>query len=126
LLRALPPAGLAAGQNPAGQGALQRGRVDRGQHPAERGRVRRGPAHGHRLLGAAGPLRDRRVRAGAGQHRADREQQDRLQTVTTTAGVARVGDGGQGLQQGDRLGRVQPTGRQAGGGDRVEHNGWGR
>jgi hypothetical protein len=72
----LPPAALAAIQDPAGQGALQRSRVDRGEHPAERGRVRRRPAHGHRLLGAAGPLGDRRIRAGAGQHGADREQQD--------------------------------------------------
>jgi hypothetical protein len=121
-----PPAGIAASQDPPGQGTLQRGRIDRREHSPERGRVRRRTADGHRLLGAAGPLSDRRVRAGAGQHGADREQQHRLQTVTTAAGLARIGDRRQGLQQADRLGYLQPLGRQAGLGDRVEQDGRGR
>ena len=90
-----PPA-LAAGQDPAGQGVLQRGRIDRGEHPAERGGMRRRTDHGDRLLGVRGPLGDRRVRAGAGQHGADREQQHRLQTVTTAAGLTRIRDLSQG------------------------------
>jgi hypothetical protein len=101
----------AAGQDPAGQRALQGDRVDRREHPAERGRMRRRPADGHHLLRAARPLRDRRVGAGAGQHRADREQQDRLQTVTAAAGLTRIRNGRQGLQQADRLGHGQRTGR---------------
>jgi hypothetical protein len=120
----LPP-DRAAAQDPSGQGA-QRGRIDRREHSPEGGRVRRRPHHGHRLLGAAGPLRDRRVRAGAGQHGADREQQDRLQTVTAAPGPARISDRGQGLQQADRLGRVQRLRRQAGLADRVEQDGRGR
>ena len=94
----LPPAVSAAGYDPAGQGALHCDRVDRGQHPAERGRVRCRPADGHPLLSAASPLGDRRIRAGTGQHGADRQQQDRLQTVTTASGLARIGDRSQGLQ----------------------------
>jgi hypothetical protein len=105
---------------------LQRGRVDHGEHPAERGRVRRRPADGQRLLGAAGPLGDRRVRTGTGQHRTDRQQQDRLQTVTTAPRLARIRNRRQGLQQADRLGHLQRTGRQAGLGDRIEQDGWGR
>jgi hypothetical protein len=121
-----PPAGIAASHDPPGQGTLQRGRIDRREHPSERGRMRRRTDHGHRLLRAAGPLGDRRIRARAGQHGADREQQDRLQTVTTTPGTARIRDGGQSLQQTDRLGRIQPLGRQAGLGDRAKRDGRGR
>ena len=121
-----PPAGSAASQHPPGQGALQRGRIDRRKYSPERGRMRRRTAHGYRLLGAAGPLRDGRVRTGAGQHGADREQQDRLQTVTAAAGPARIRDGSQRLQQADRLGRIQPPRCQAGLGDCVDHDGWGR
>jgi hypothetical protein len=68
------PPDLAAGQDPAGQGVLQRGRIDRCEHSAERGGMWRRTDHGDRLLGVRSPLGDRRVRAGAGQHGADREQ----------------------------------------------------
>jgi hypothetical protein len=72
-------------------------------------------------------LGDRGIRAGdAGQHAADREQQHRSQTVTATPRLARIRNGRQGLQQADRLGRIQPTGRQTGLGDRVEQDGRGR
>ena len=111
MLGALSLPGLAAGQDPAGQRPLQRGGIDRGQHPAERGRMRRRPADAHRLLGVRGPLGDRRVRAGAGQHGTDREQQNRLQTVTTPPRLARVRNRRQGLEQADRLGRTQRLGR---------------
>jgi len=123
---ALPAPGLTTGPDPAGQGQLQGGRVDRGQHPAERGRVRRHPAHRHRLIGAAGPVGDPGVRAGAGQHRPDREQQDRLQTATATPGLARIRDRGQGVQQTDRIDRVQRAGRQTSLGDDVEQGGCAR
>jgi hypothetical protein len=94
---ALGPPALAAGQDPAGQGVLQRGRIDRRQHSAERGRMRRRTDHGHRLLGVRGPLGDRRVRTGAGQHGADREEQHRLQTVTAAAGLTWIRDASQGV-----------------------------
>jgi hypothetical protein len=126
MLGALLLPGLAAGQEPAGQRPLQRGGIDRGQDAAERGRMRRRPAGAHRLLGVRGPLGDRRVRAGAGQHGTDREQQDRLQTVTAPSGPSGIENGRQGLQQADRLGRIQRPGRRAGCGDRVHNGGRGR
>ena len=78
------------------------------------------------LLGVRGPLRDRRVRAGAGQHGTDREQQNRLQTVTTAPRLTRVRNRRQGREQADRLGRTQRLGWQAGLGDSVEQGGRGR
>jgi hypothetical protein len=105
---------------------LQRGRIDRGEHAPERGRMRRRTADSHRLFGAAGPLGDGGIRAGTGQHRADREQQYRLQTVTAPSGPAGIRNGRQGLQQADRLGHIQRLGWQAGGGDRVHDGGRGR
>jgi hypothetical protein len=46
--------------------------------------------------------------------------------VTTTAGIARIGNRRQDLQQADRLSGIQPTRCQAGAADRVEQDGRGR
>jgi hypothetical protein len=56
--------------------------------------------------GAAGVvsvLADRGERARPGQHRARPQQQDRRGTVAYSAGLARIGDRGKGIDQGERV-----------------------
>src|SRR4051794_39495167 len=49
------------------------------------------------------PITDRGERAGTGQHRADRDQQNRLQAVTTPTAPARIRNLHQLAQQSDPL-----------------------
>jgi len=105
---------LATGEHPAGQRRLQRRGIQSAQQPPDGARVRRRPADGHRVIGDRGPVGDRGVGAGSGQHRSQRQQQHRLQTVTAAPPVARVGHRAEGLHQRDRLSGRQLSSRQLG------------
>jgi hypothetical protein len=84
---------------------------------------RRAAAHPDRRSGQDSPVGDRGIGAGSGQHRGDRDQQDRLQAVTTNAAPTRVGHRQEGLQQPDRLRRRQRFGGHVGPGDRGDERG---
>jgi hypothetical protein len=117
--------GGAAAEHPAGQRRLQRRRIQSAQQPAEGTGVRRVGAHAHLVFAGHGPVGDRRVRPGAGHDRAQGQQEDRLQAVTTSPPLARIGHRGQRLQQADRLGGRQRPGRHLGGGESTEQDGRG-
>jgi hypothetical protein len=88
--------------------------------------MRAGPADGDRCVSVLGPLRDRSVGAGTGQHRADGEEEDRLQTVTAPASLPWIRNSRQRLQQRDRLDQTQRLGWHASLCDGIEQDGRGR
>jgi hypothetical protein len=112
-----PPGGLAAQANglpagesdpasePAGQGVFQRLNVEGGEQVGQAGLGRglaAGEAQGVGQSGAvvAAELGDGGEALGAGEDGDDGEGQDGSQRVDPAAGVARVGDAGQSLDQG--------------------------
>jgi hypothetical protein len=96
--------------------------VDAGQHAAH-GRLGGWPEGAGQRVAArpergqdrprriGGPFADRGQGSGAGQHRGDRHGQHRAQRMLSAASLARVGDGGEVVEQAAALGRRQRDGR---------------
>jgi hypothetical protein len=115
---------VAAGQRPSGHSRLARHRVHGHQHSPDRGGVRQIATHAQGRSMDRRPITDRGERAGTGQHRADRDQQNRLQAVTTPTAPARIRNLHQLAQQSDRLPGGQALGGQPGLADSSHE--WGR